>query len=117
MTESIRGPLKRAVLTLASALVLALTAACVQMPTEKNGTPDMRPQISFRMDPASSPLASGRVLVDNLDMGAAGDFVEGKNALKILPGTHQLRVVSNGQVVLDERFYAGDGANRSFVLK
>lgn len=101
----------------AAALAVAMTvvAGCVQMPTEKQGIADMRPSISFRtLAPAS---ADARVLVDEVEAGRVGDYLEGKAALRLLPGTHLLRVVRGDEVLLNEKVYLGDGVNRVFIVK
>ena len=102
------------VLTLALVLPFGIMQGCTQMPTEKQSVSDLRPQISFKAD-ASRHTA--RVLIDGLDMGAMGAYLDGSAALRIMPGTHQLRVVLGTQVLLDERFYVGDGVNRSFTVQ
>lgn len=98
------------------ASALALTA-CVQMPTERQGVSDLRPQISFNVDTANERAMSSRVFVDGVEVGSASAFVHGVNSLKILPGTHQIKVVGNGETLLEERVYIGDGVNKSFTLK
>ena len=95
------------------ALGLATLAACVSYPTEKSAVVDQRPQISFRVSDAG---ADARVLVDGLDMGRAGDFVEGKAALRVLPGTHQLTVQAGRKVFVSEKFYVADGVSRTFTM-
>lgn len=101
--------------TMTLAVTTALLQGCTQMPTEKQSVVDLRPGISFRADTADHHAA--RVLVDGLDMGTAGTYLDGKAALRIEPGTHQLRVTLGSQVLLDERFYAGEGVNRAFMIK
>lgn len=98
------------------AVVLAATAlgGCVQMPTENSSVVDQRPQISFQL--ANEGQAGARVLVDRLDMGAAGDYAAGKAALRVLPGTHVIEVRLGNQVLLSERAYLADGVSRSFRL-
>ena len=100
-------------------LALTLTAilGCVQYPTERQSVVDLRPQISFNFDPADTRMNEARVLVNGLDSGRLGDFMEGKGALRVLPGTHALRVVSGSEVLLDERAYLGDGIARPFNVK
>lgn len=95
-------------------LLLIPVTACVQMPTEKQGVSDLRPQISFV---AESRHHDAAVYVDNVPMGRVGDFIDGTSALRILPGTHSLRVAAGNTVLLDERFYVGDGVSRSFVIR
>jgi hypothetical protein len=79
-----------AVSLIAGSLV-ALTG-CVQYPTERQSVVDLRPQISFRFDPADARLNEVRVLVDGLDSGRLGDFVDGKGALRVLSGSHGVQI-------------------------
>lgn len=110
--------MNKAVTTLMAAIGIAVAlalGACTQMPTEKQGVSDMRPQISFKAP--DERVRSARVILDGLDMGPVGNYVEGTSALRVLPGTHLLIVDLGGQVILQERFYLGDGVSRSFVAK
>jgi hypothetical protein len=106
--------MRQVILAAVLGLLLHSLAGCVQMPTEKQGVADLRPQISFVADQQFSDAV---VFVDNTQMGRVGDFIDGRAALRILPGTHQLRVVSGNTVLLDEKFYVGDGVSRSFVIR
>ena len=105
--------------TMAATLLAGLPVlgiyGCTQMPTEKQGVSDIRPQISFKTTDAQQHAA--RVIVDGLDMGSLGAYLEGIAALRIISGTHQVRVVLGNQVLLDEKFYAGDGVNRTFLIQ
>lgn len=92
-----------------------IVGGCTQMPTEKQSISDMRPQISFKA--ADDRARSARVIVDGLDMGVVGDYVEGSTSLRVLSGTHSLRVIMGNQIALDEKFYVGDGTNRTFIVK
>ncbi|MBU0750935.1 MAG: hypothetical protein KJ787_03465 [Gammaproteobacteria bacterium] len=104
--------------SIAVAVVLGtaiVATGCVQMPTEKRSVADMRPQISFKAD--GEKARAGRVIVDGLDMGAVGDYLDGFAAVRVLPGSHVLKVMSGDAVLLDEKIYLGDGVNRSFIIK
>jgi hypothetical protein len=100
--------------TIALGLVFLFTTGCVQMPTEKQSVVDLRPQISFV---AVQGHHDARVFVDNAEVGRVGDFIDGVAALRIIPGSHVVRVVSGGAVLLEERFYVADGVSRSFILR
>jgi hypothetical protein len=100
---------------LAPALPLILLPGCTQMPTEKQSVSDMRPQISFKTVDAQRHVA--RVVVDGLDMGSLGAYLDGSAALRIVPGTHELRVLQGTQVLLNEKFYLGEGVNRTFTIQ
>lgn len=99
---------------LALGLLLGLAGGCVQMPSERQGVSDLRPQISFV---AEAQYHDARVFVDNAETGRVGDFIDGAGALRVLPGTHVLKVVSGAGVLLEERFYVADGVSRSFVIR
>jgi hypothetical protein len=101
-------------MTMALSMPVLLLQGCTQMPTEKQSVSDMRPQIAFKADTARH---SARVIIDGLDMGALGAYLEGTAALRLVPGTHQLRVQQGTQVLLDEKFYVGDGVNRTFIVQ
>ena len=110
--------MKRIVTALTLALVLVgstLLSGCTQLPTEKQSVSDMRPQISFKAQSESVQVA--RVLVDGIDMGSVGDFLDGVAAVRVLSGTHKLTVTSGSTVLLEERVYLGDGVSRSFIVK
>ena len=95
--------------------VSLLLVACVQTPTEKQSISDMRPQIAFKV--SNDQVKEARVQIDGLDMGSVGSYIDGISTLRILPGTHLLRVNLGTTVLLEEKFYLPDGVNRSFNLK
>ncbi len=104
-----------------AAVVLACSfislGGCVQYPTERQGVVDMRPQVSFQFNPDDARLLAARVQVDGLDAGRLVDFIDGKSALRVLPGTHVITVLSGADVLLEERIYFGDGVSRALVVK
>jgi hypothetical protein len=108
---------KKSFASVLGACLLIGAAGCVQYPTERTSVSDMRPQLSFRIDGSSTRLLDARVFIDGLDSGRVGDFIDGRSALRVLPGTHVIRVVSGSEVLLDERFYVGDGVSRYFTVK
>lgn len=110
---SIQNKLSAALL----ALAFGTLAGCVQMPTEKQSVVDQRPQVSFRLDGASQRLAGARVFIDELDMGRVGDYLDGQASLRVLPGTHLVKVQLDRDVMVLERAYLGDGVVRSFIVK
>ena len=98
-------------------LGLAALSGCVQYPTERQSVVDLRPQISFRFELADTRMSEARVLVNGLDAGRLGDFRDGAGSLRVLLGTHTVRVISGADVLLDERAYLGDGVARPFIVK
>jgi hypothetical protein len=96
------------------ALALASFSGCVLKPTESHQVVDLRAQIFFRFHPSQ---AEARVLVDGLDAGRLGDYEEGKGALRVLAGTHVVRVVAGEQTLFEERAYLGNGVARGFAVQ
>ncbi len=99
----------------AGAIFVSCLTACTQMPTERQGVTDLRPQLSFKYEDDS--VSNARILIDGLDMGSVGDYRDGKAALRVLSGNHNVRVVLDGRTLLEERVYAGDGVNRAILVK
>ncbi len=97
------------------AITASLLSACTQMPTEKQGVADMRPQIAFRYE--RPEMAPAQVSVNGINMGSVATYRDSVASLKLVPGTHHLQVTLAGTLVLDERFYIADGVNKTFVLK
>jgi hypothetical protein len=89
-------------------------SSCTQWPTEKQSISDLRPGISFKAQYAE--LLDGRVILDNLDMGSARDYQEGYAMMRILPGPHLLVISLNGQKIFEEKIYASDGVNQTFLI-
>jgi hypothetical protein len=105
-------------LVVACALTALTTlGGCVQYPTERQNVVDLRPQVSFQFNPEDARLLEARVQVDGLDAGRLGDFIDGKSALRVLPGTHVIKVVMGDMVLLEERVYLGDGVSRAMVVR
>jgi len=75
----------------------------------------MRPSISFRLVGAIDGAA--RIFIDSLDTGSAAEYLEGRGALRILPGTHLVQVVAGGVTVWEEKVYVADGVNRTLIVK
>jgi len=92
-----------------------LFGGCTQMPTEKQNISDMRPQISFKVE--GERALGSHILIDGLDMGMVSDFIDGKAAVRILPGTHIVSVILGSSVLLEEKVYLGDGVSRTFIVK
>ena len=110
--------MKKCIIKLAALTTLfgaLLLGGCTQMPTEKQSISDMRPQISFKIDVKK---AQGyRVRIDGLDMGMVSDFIDGKAAIRVLPGMHLVNVSSGSTVLLNEKVYLSDGVSRSFNIQ
>lgn len=94
------------------ALTATLLTGCVNTPTQKASVKDNRPLIMFEA------ARSGDMLVlDGIEIGPAIQYRSGRSALKIEPGTHQLEIVRDGQVIQSERFYLSRGTSKTFNIQ
>ncbi len=89
--------------------------ACTQMPTEKQSITDLRPQISFKV--LDDTLMGATIYIDGVDSGLVSQYLDGSGALRIRPGTHLINVNYGSRVLLEERFYLGDGVSKTFLIK
>lgn len=92
------------------------TAACIQLPTATQTSVDLRPQLAFRL---SNPSLDGNqllVFVDGLNMGVVANYLVDRQALRVLSGTHELKIMQADRVVLQERLYIGDGMMKIIVV-
>lgn len=95
-------------------MLVALISAC-QLPSEQAVISDSSAGLSFRV--MAEQNAGYEIYVDGLLMGQAHEFKEGEAILKVLPGSHVIKVISNGQVVMEEKVYVASGANKVLVVK
>ncbi|MCG8313657.1 MAG: hypothetical protein MI976_10605 [Pseudomonadales bacterium] len=99
-----------------SVLIVVFGLAACQMPSEEVISGDNSAGLSFKVVNVDDANAY-EVFVDGLAMGKAKDFLAGKTILKVLPGSHVIRVERNGEVVLEEKHYVAAGANKVLVVR
>lgn len=96
------------------ALMISFTlTACVQSPTRNTQVVDDRPGIAFELPSVASEYYELRI--DGVSYGYVGQYQAGENLLKIIDGTHQVELFSDGKVVYHQEVYLGAGVNR--ILK
>lgn len=103
--------LKTSAFVLSSTLLAAALSGCA-MPTEEGGTIDNRPQISFRST-TGGPAAE--VFVDGLAAGRTDAYLEGKAALRVLPGTHVVEIRRADGTVSKQTIYVADGVTKTLL--
>jgi hypothetical protein len=99
------------VATLAGVLALG---ACSQLPAQSQGAADRRPQISFRA--TTERILQAKIILDGIDMGQVGSYLEGDTPLRIDTGVHMLIVASNNRLIYQQSFDAGKGYSRVFTV-
>jgi hypothetical protein len=105
--------MKKTVSIFAVAALLALSA-CSPLPPQSQGATDRRPQISFKA--TTERVLQAKVILDGLDMGQVGSYLEGDTSLRIDTGIHMLIVASNNRLIYQQSFDAGKGYSRVFTV-
>ncbi|PIE41934.1 MAG: hypothetical protein CSA49_01240 [Gammaproteobacteria bacterium] len=98
------------------AFVALWLAACAELPTEQVVSGENNAGLSFKLV-ATAQQQEYQVYIDGLLMGNVADFLAGEAILKILPGSHIVRVTRAGQIVLEEKLYVAAGANKVLVVR
>jgi hypothetical protein len=93
--------------------VLAL-GGCSPMPTQSQSPTDRRPQISFKA--TTERVLSAQVILDGIDMGQVGSYLEGDASLRTSSGPHMLIVASNNRLIYQQTFHADIGYSRVFTV-
>lgn len=96
--------------------VFGLWLSACQMPSESVVVGESTAGVSFKLV-ESGNTASYEVYIDGLLMGNVADFLAGKAILKIVPGSHIIRVTNRGETVLEEKVYVAAGANKVMVVR
>lgn len=99
--------------TLITLLVLITLTACVQTPTHNTQVVDDRPGLAFELSSIAAEYYE--LHVDGISYGYVGQYQAGENLLRIIDGTHQIELFSDGKVVFAKEVYLGAGSNR--ILK
>jgi nucleoside phosphorylase len=103
-------------LAVALALSVEVLSACVQMPTEKQQSVDLRPQISFAINSGSPAHDQMEVFLDGLPVGPVSNYLVGQQALRVLSGSHVIRIMAAGSLIKEERIYVGDGMTKVITV-
>ena len=103
--------MRRLFASLAFVCSVLMLSGCVNTPTETAGVKDDRPYIMF-----DGVASNDMIVLDGIGMGKASDFISGKSALRIEPGTHMVQIRRNDEVVLEQKFYIARGSSKSFTI-
>lgn len=82
-------------------------------PSEDVQTIESRPMIMFKTTLDADEI---NVFVDNIKAGKVSDFLRNKAALRVVPGTHIIRIEKPDHTVQVEKIYVGDGVIKTIVV-
>lgn len=95
----------------AALLILSATACVTRTPTETVKTVDDRPVITFNFEGAA-PTSEVKIFIDNLYMGDATQLRKSKQGLKVIAGTHMLKLEYQGNTLIEKKIYLGAGTQK-----
>ena len=90
--------------------IFMVTFGCVH-PSSQVRTIDDRPILVISGAPQAAVL-----YVDGIEMGLATNFDGDKNALRLKPGTHSVRVADSGRDYLNRQVYLGSGSIKTLTI-
>lgn len=88
-----------------------LTGCVTKEAVEGGKAVDDRPGLSFTV-PKNVKASELNVFVDGLMMGTVDKFISPKGTLRILKGTHVVKVTKDGQVVSEQKIFVGDSQTK-----
>lgn len=96
-------------------LSIFLFACAGTQPTTTSTIVDDRPVLVFEFE-NTVPSDAVEIYVDNLPMGKAQDFLAGSHGLKVIPGTHVIRLQLSGNTIYERNLYLGEGATKTVYV-
>ena len=97
-------------------LLIGLMYGCVPTtPTQTSSITDDRPVLMFNFED-QKPTGPVKVYIDGLYMGDALDFQQGELGLKIIAGTHIVKIEHQGNTLLEKKVYVGRGSTKTINL-
>ena len=94
-------------------LASALLAGC-SYPVETANTVDNRPQVTFKTQHDASEMV---LYIDGEAMGTVNDYCAGKATLRVVSGTHEIKVRFPNGTIHVERIYVADGVTKTVVIQ
>ena len=89
-------------------IFMLLTLAACSTPVTQIQSVDLRPTLSISNAPQGSVLS-----IDGVIVGDAGSIAKGNQAIKLSPGTHQINASHNGNILINEKVYLGEGLHKT----
>jgi len=96
-------------------LISAITGCSPTSPIQTSLITDDRPVIMFKFED-QEPKEPVNIYIDNLYMGDALKFKEGELGLKIISGTHALKVEHKNTIILEKKLFVGKGATKTINI-
>ena len=93
------------------ALLLGLSVLGCSYSETQTRVPESRPAIAVRNAPEEAVVS-----VDGRILGAVSQFFHGDQVLRLEPGTHKVAIINQGQTLLSEKVFLGDGEVRTLIV-
>lgn len=106
----------KVLLLLVSLFALMITQGCISSkPVETSSVVDDRPVLMFSFEGGipSQPIS---IYIDDLYLGEAQKYQQGKLGLRIIAGTHIIQLRDGNRTILDQKIYLGRGVTKTIAV-
>lgn len=98
-------------------LLFAPLMGCISSkPVEKSSVIDDRPVLFFNFENTTPPSSPVQIYVNNLYMGDAQSYLDGKQGLIVISGTHILKLQYQDEVIVEKKIYLGKGSSKTIPI-
>lgn len=91
-------------------VLILVMVGCVQSPTKETRVVDDRPGLTFELQ--SPETRDHELFVDDVSYGPVSQYLQGESQLRLVDGSHRIKLVRSGEVTFSQRIYLGAGVNR-----
>lgn len=97
--------------------IVIIISGCISTEAVKSSSViDDRPMIKFEIEGTKNTDEAISIYINNLYMGNAQDYLSNDKYMKIIPGTHALRLETNNKVILSQKIYIGEGSTKTITI-
>lgn len=98
------------------AIVLAIgLVGCTQTPTQRTGVVDDRPRLAFE-EQLPGDAKDYDVLIDGISYGPMSQYLANENALRVIPGSHQIEIKDGSKTVFTTKVFLGASSTRIITV-
>ena len=106
--------MKRILQSLCTIGCIATLASGCGFPLEESTAVDTRPMISFK---AITSAENVQFAVDGVSYGSVENYLEGKAALRVLPGTHTITIIHPNGTSSSQKVFVSNGIRKTIVVQ
>ena len=106
--------MKKLFRTLCAASCVAIIATGCGFPLEEGSTVDTRPALTFKNPSNAEHL---QFAIDGVSYGPVDNYLEGKAAIRVLPGTHTVTIIHPNGTTSTQKVFVSDGVRKTLIAQ